>query len=240
MSDRADDADKDEDATEKRVDAQSDEGVGWLPAILAGSLLLAALLFVCCGVTTWMLFQKRVELAGRTLAGSTIPTIEQSQLRPESKRQLVDQLRAVVDDAESGRLEQWQAGGIMNRLTRIPILEWGDLDALQRIVANRSSLTEEEREEAVREFSRLRLAIQQDSASIYDVAEVLEPVLVEDSSLRGRRLDDDLSDEQLREVILRARLVADRCKIPDQQVMHDSIVTIVGEAIAAGRSEGSL
>lgn len=222
------------------TDRSQDDGVGWWPAIIAGSLLLAAFGFVCCGVSTYVLFQKRTELAARTLQGHTIPTVEQSQLPPEEKRQINQILSQVVADAESGRLENWQASGVMNRLTRIPLLEWGDLTAVEELIASHDGFDPQQQADAKQQLSRLRQAIQKDLASIFDVDSVLAPVLVEDQSLRGQRLRSNISKELLAEVVLRAQLIADRCKIEDRMFAQPSIVEIVRSAVSAGTTAGAM
>lgn len=218
---------------------QQDEGVGWLPAVLAFGLLLTAALFVCCGVSTYFLYQKRVELAARTLSGHTIPTVEQSQLEPEDKQAITKILRQVVEDAESGRLENWQASGVMNRLTTLPILEWGDLAAVEALIQADESLDDDAKAEAVKQFSRLRHDIVRGAATTFEVNEVVSPVLVEDQSLRGRRLASTPTTEQLQDVVTRAGLVADRDQVDDRLMPPSSIVNLVRQEVEAGKTEGA-
>lgn len=216
-----------------------DDGVGWLPAIVATCLLIAAAMFVCCGVTTYSLFQKRTELAARTLSGHTIPTIEQSQLDPEDKQALIKTLSAVVSDAEQGRLENWQASGVMNRLTRIPILEWGDLAAIEAMIQSRDDFDEVAKAEASKQISRLRKAILSDQLTIFAINDVLTPILQDDDSLRGQHLTPNPSSEVLMEIVTRSRLTADNNNIEDAPLEAGSIVEWVQQEVAAGRTEGS-
>ena len=117
----------------------SDEGPGWMPAILAGTLLMGIIGFVVCAFSTWILFQKRTEFAIRTLRGSYIAEIEQSLLDPATKSAVVKEIETLAADMESGKYEDWQAAGVMQRLQRLPVLQWGELQAvdsfLQKSVA---------------------------------------------------------------------------------------------------------
>ncbi|WP_153557350.1 hypothetical protein [Roseimaritima sediminicola] len=219
-------------------DEDADEGVGWMPAVLASCLLLTIAMFVCCGVSTYFLFQQRVELASRTLRGHTIPTVAQSQLDPEEKQAVTRLLEQVADDAESGRLENWQASGVMNRLTRIPLLQWGDLEAIETHLEADPELDEAARAGALKDLSRLRHAILQGTVTSFDVNEVLAPVLVDDDSLRGQRLITAPDTETLHEVVVRARLLADREQVADRQMPAESIVPLLEAEIEAGKSEG--
>lgn len=218
---------------------QQDEGVGWLPAVLAFGLLLTAALFVCCGVSTYFLYQKRVELAARTLSGHTIPTVEQSQLDPEDKQAITKILNQVVQDAESGRLENWQASGVMNRLTTLPILEWGDLAAVEALIQQDEGFDDAAKQEAVKQFSRLRHDIARGLATTFELNDVVSPVLVEDQSLRGRRLASAPTTEQLQDVVTRASLVADRDQVEDRVMPPSSIVKLVRQEVEAGKTEGA-
>ena len=47
-----------------------DHGPGWLPAVMAAVVLMGIVGCILCAFTTWVLFQKRTELAIRTLGWS--------------------------------------------------------------------------------------------------------------------------------------------------------------------------
>ena len=105
---------------------QSLQGPGWLPALMAMSLLAGMAGFICCGVTTWVLYQKRTELAVRTLEGAYITELEQSYLDPSTKRAVVDEVKELITEMEAGDYENWQSAAIMQRLQRLPVVQWGD------------------------------------------------------------------------------------------------------------------
>lgn len=211
-----------------------------MPAVVAAGLLLLIVAFIFCGFTTWVLFQKRSEMAARTLRGSVIPAIQQSHLTPDEKQQVVELLTEVADQAESGALENWQASGIMNRLVRVPILEWGDLAAVEAMIAAHPEFDDDQRQRARVQLSRLRSAIESGQATEVDVGDVLAPVMHPDKSARGQTLMAQPTSEQLQEVVHRAALVADRSEVPDQLQDDVSLAEIVRRVIAAGRQEGTL
>ncbi len=216
-------------------EADQDEGPGWMPAILAGTLLLGIFGFICCGVSTWVLYQQRTELAIRTLRGSYIAEIEQSLLEPEEKSAVLAQIDELAKEMERGKYEDWQSAGVMQRLQRLPVLQWGELSAIEAFI-NKSDA--EDKEDSLDQISRLRRAVEIGEAISLDVEEVLKPVLiVDEQSPNGRRMNSTLADDDVREVVLRAKLVADRGEVPEKRydVQIDSIVR---REIETGLREG--
>ena len=201
------------------VDQPADEGPGWMPAILAGTLLMAIIGFLFCGFSTWILFQKRTELAIRTLRGSYLPALEQSLLAPEDKRAVVQRIETLAMDMERGKFEDWQAAAVMQRLQRLPVLQWGELAAVEAVIA-KSEI--EEKSQAVEQLSRLRRAVELGKVTSFDVEDALQPVLVDDeNALSGRSLVRPMEAAAAREVVHRAKLLADRSGVPDQSFEVD-------------------
>ena len=218
-------------------DDAGDEGPGWMPIIMAATLLMGIIGFIGCGVTTWLLFQKRVPLAIRTLRSTYIPEVEQSLLEPDEKKATVAQLEEFVADLERGKYENWQAAGVMQRLVRLPVLQWGELSAIEAFVQKQFG---EDAELAGRNLSRLRRAVELDKATSIDFEDVLRPALVADDSVLGRRLNEKLTRDLAEDVVQRAKLVADRSEVPQQDFPAVTIDVIVRRQIEAGLKSGSL
>lgn len=215
--------------------ADQDDGPGWLPAILAGSLLMGIVGFLFCAFSTWVLFQQRTDFAVRTLRGSLIPELEQSRLDPEQKQAVVNRIDELADQLESGRYEQWQAAGVMQRLQRLPVLQWGELAAVETFAVKQGG---DLADRAELQFSRLRRAVELGDVTSFDVEDVLKPVLIVDQNAsNGRRLREPLDAESVAEVIQRAELLADRSDVPDQSYQVE-LDPLLRRAIEAGL-EGS-
>ena len=116
-----------------------------MPAVLAATLLMGIVGFIACGFTTWLLFQKRSELALRTIEASYIPEIEQSRLQPDEKREVVQQLKEFAKDLQRGEYENWQAAAVMQRLVRLPVIQWGELRVVEAFLErpDRESATDD-------------------------------------------------------------------------------------------------
>ena len=72
-----------------------------------------------------------------------------------------------------------------------------------------------------------------------DVEDMLRPVLLADESNRGRSLIDPLSVKMVAEVVVRAKLVADRADVADQAFEPVRIDEIVEREIKSGILDGS-
>lgn len=156
--------------------SQADEGPGCFPAFMAIGALLMMAMFIGCGFATWYIFQQRTELAMRTLKGDVIPTVQESGMNPEEKAQIVEILQQVVTEGEAGKLENWQSSGIMERLIRSPVLQWGDLELLEATILANDQFSPEEKSNATRQIGRLRRAVELGEAGAVDVNDVLTPV----------------------------------------------------------------
>lgn len=215
---------------------RSEQGPGWLPALMAMSLLTGMAGFICCGVTTWVLYQKRTELAVRTLEGAYITELEQSYLDPSTKRAVVDEVKELITEMEAGDYENWQSAAIMQRLQRLPVVQWGDLQAIELFIKKVNGV---EKDEQLKEISRLEQAVVDGSVTSFDFQDVLEPVHRADpKSSSGFSLILPLSTETVAEVCLRAKLVADRAKIADRRFPKVDLAAIVRREIEQGSTAG--
>lgn len=215
----------------------ADEGPGCLPAFMAAGALLLMVMFIGCGFATWYIFQQRTELAMRTLTGDVIPTVRESGMLPEEKAQVVEILEQVVEDGKAGRLENWQSSAIMERLIKTPLLQWGDLEMLGALIQSQEDFSEEEKENAALQFSRLKRAVEIGEASAVDVNDVLSPVLAETAPTALPKLDTNSSVSDLRDTVTRAKLVADRSKIPDRE-FDVSMAKIIRREVEQGKTVG--
>ena len=211
------------------------EGPGWMPAILAATLLMGIVGFVACGFTTWLLFQKRSELALRTIEASYLPEIEQSRLQPEEKADVVAQLEAFAKELERGEHENWQAAAVMQRLVRLPVIQWGHLRVVESFLQNDD---QDASGDALKQLSRLRRAIQLGGVTSLDVEDVLKPLFVPDDSTYGRSLADPLTRPAVEDTVNRAKLLADRSDVPDTMFENIRLADIVKKEIDTGLSQG--
>ena len=227
-------------STEARTEPV-DEGPGWMPAIMAATVLVGIIGFVFCGFSTWVLFQRRTEMAVMTLRGDYLPRLDQSRLDPDTKRSVVEQIGALADDMERGKYENWQSSGILQRLQRLPVIQWGRLQAVAEVY--RADAADDPKSVAVvdRDLSRLLYAIDEGRVTSFDFIDILKPVQTEDpSDPSGVRLIEPIELKQAELVFDRVALLLEDLKIPEQRYDDVRLNDIVGDAIQAGANEGSM
>lgn len=218
-----------------RGDNGEDEGAGCLPAAVASTVLLGIIAAILCGVSTWILFQKRAEIAVRTLEGF-VPVIEQSLLEPNDKADVIDQFQALIKEMSAPDYPPASAAAIMQRIVRLPIPHWGELDAIESYVEK--NWEGEKRESALTDLSRVRHAVQVNHATVFDLVDVLEPVAVIDDATGARSLRTKLSDQEVEQVIERAGLLAARTEVEDKRFPHIRMGTILRQEIKTAKTEG--
>lgn len=213
------------------------QSAGCLPAILAATLLMGIVCFVVFGFSAWLIFQKRGDLASRTLRATLIPQLEQSRLEPDEKQQVIGQLNDLADDLDAGLYENWQAGGIMQRLIDTPLIRWGDLVAVESWILKQ--WPEDRGAEARKQITRFFRAVELEKAGARDIHDVLAPVAGPPNAMGFVGLNPQLTDPQVEDVVQRAKLVADRAQIPDQTYEAVSLARVVRRQIEIGGREGA-
>ncbi|MGB1927080.1 MAG: hypothetical protein ACPHL6_11140 [Rubripirellula sp.] len=206
------------------------QGPGCMPAVLAAGALMGIAGFITCALLTWVIFQKRTELAVRTLEGSFLPQIEQSLLDPETKQEVIQEVDTLVEKMKSGRYENWQSAGIMQRLQKLPVIQWGELQALEQWInaSNPEDLSSNEKSVAISEINRLRVAIKQGKAFSFDLENVLEPIRVpSSSSATGFIPKTPIDRASAMEAVKLAKLLADRSGIGNADNQSVSISKII-------------
>ena len=180
-----------------------------MPAVMASVVLMGIIGFITCAFSTWVLYQKRTELATRTLKEAYLPELEQSLLEPETKAAVMQAVTELAADMERGKLEDWQSAGVMQRLQRLPVLQWGDLQAIESFVIKTG--TAQQGAEATKQFDRLRYSVAAGRGTSFDFYDVLSPTQVDDPELpSGRRLMQPLELEACMDTVKRSELLADR------------------------------
>jgi hypothetical protein len=186
---------------------------GWAPALVAMAMLLIGMMILGCVGITIYLFQNRGVLAARTLRGELVPAMEQSQLQPEDKKEVLRLLNEVIQKIESQQMDNDQVSGLMQRLLRLGPLEWSDCQAVQALIQQRS-WPEQEKADAIQSISRALRALESDKAMGQDLEQMLASVQVPADNPYGRKLNLNPSDEALRDVATRAKSIGDAHQIP--------------------------
>lgn len=218
-----------------------DDGPGWLPAIMAATVLMGILGFLFCAFSTWLLFQRRTELATRTIRDAYLPEIEQSYLDPLTKKEVAGEISQLATDLENGKYENWQSAGILQRLQRVPVLQWGRLTAVSEFYRQHEGVKSEQIALVDRGLSRMKRAIELDRLTSFDLQDILEPALIADpKSPSAFSLIQPLTIKASEKVFDRMRLWLEDSKIPDEDFEGVAIVDVVRKAIRTGAEKGTM
>ncbi|WP_145300421.1 hypothetical protein [Crateriforma conspicua] len=219
------------------VTGDEEEKAGCFPAILAATLIMGMVFCIGCGLSAWVIFGKRTEMAIVTMEKNFVPMVQQSRLESDDKAAVLEQFEDFIRDMKADNVENWQASGVLQRLVNLPVVEWGDLQAVEAYAQTRDP---ELADEARLQLSRLRRAIELQEAVRIDVTDALKPVMrPSDDPLMVQVLIDPLNDQAVKETVLRAKLLADRAEIPDKPFEDVQIGRIVRRQIEAGMLKGT-
>ncbi|MEO1525930.1 MAG: hypothetical protein AAFX06_10860 [Planctomycetota bacterium] len=216
-------------------DQEEEQGPGCLPAVLAATVLMGITFLVICAGGTWYIYQHRDVIALRTVETAFIPAVEQSLMEPEEKAATVQLLRDFGDEIKRGQVEPWQASGAMERITRLPIVEWGQLRAVEAFARSKPADFDDAQ---LVQFKRLRKGVELGKLTNIDFKHILESVTEPDRSLSGFSLVDPLTVDAVTAVIERAEIISNGIDAPAEPTTDVTIDTIVRRQIEAGLDKG--
>lgn len=217
---------------------QEEEGCwAWAPAIIAIATLLLIIFFIFCAGSTYYLFQQRGDMALRTLDGTLVPLLEQSNMRPDDKTRVIQSIQQFVEEAKTQQFENWQVAGATQRLIRIPLLSWGDLQAIEDMIRVRESFSDQEKSDGLKAISRLMRAIELDEVTNVEMPQLFAPVSTESDNAKGYELQFDPKDSDLKAFLEIAGKRADDADVPDRS-FEVNVVVITRRQIEAGIEAG--
>lgn len=213
-----------------------DQGPGCMPAVVAAAALMGIVGFITCALLTWVIFGKRTEMAVRTLEGSLIPMLEQSLLDPTTKQEVIQEMTVLAENMKANQYENWQSAAIMQRLQKLPILQWGELQALEQSIRDSDEFDDGEKQAALSTLQRLKIAVQQHKVFSFDFEDILEPIRqISNSSLTGYIPKSPLDLDSMREAVRRAELLANRAEVENSNSDQNIRLTeILHSEIQAG------
>ena len=198
------------------------DAVGCFPAVMAASVLMGIAMFITFAFATWLIFQKRGDLAVRTIRATIVSELEQSRLDAKTKSEVISQLRFLADDIEAGRVEDKQAVNVLQQLLQSPLLRWGDLTALDEWVKANGSA--DEAASFHRDCTRFFRAAELGKANAADLQDILAPVSEAPPGAYLYKLKTEIEPADWAEVQTRCRIIAKRAEVPDQ-VFDDVLLT---------------
>ncbi len=175
MSDEQDSSrERASESADSAPEVRGTDAVGCFPAVMAASVLMGIAMFITFAFAAWLIFQKRGDLAVRTIRATIVSELEQSRLDAKTKSEVISQLRFLADDIEAGQIDNKQAVNVLQQLLQSPLLRWGDLTALDEWV--KANASEEESTAFHRDCTRFFRAAELGKANAADLQDILAPV----------------------------------------------------------------
>lgn len=185
------------------------------PALLVICILLLAAGCAFCAFAAFFSFSDQPALAEKGITRQLIPWVEQSNLKPDDKRQILDSLHDCVEQVRSRTLTSKQLSRLKNALEDNPVLLWGTVEEVLAQL-DTSTLTDVEKEAAHRVVQRLLRSAAERKLSRNDLEYTLAECVRGRADGMGIETVNPLSPEQFREFIKRAEKMAESGKIPNE------------------------
>lgn len=194
------------------------------------------LLVIAIGIAIYVAFYWRDLLADFTLPLAE-QTIQKSELPEEGKERLRKRFRALAEDFKTGKLTFEQMKRIVDNVGESPLLVIALVMGTESKYIAPSGLDAEEKKAAHRTLERAARGVFERKIAQQQQERIMD-VLMEPSGNGQKKLKEKLSDDEVRELLSRAKAAADASGIPDEPFEVD-IAQEIEKAIDAAQKAGA-
>ncbi|HBE67934.1 MAG TPA: hypothetical protein DDW52_07275 [Planctomycetaceae bacterium] len=184
------------------------------PACLVVAILGLAAVCAFCGFGSWIVFSDQYPFAYKGIDEQLIPWVKQSQLAPEDKASIVDQLQELLPIIEERSIDKEQLLRLRNCLQDNPILLWGGVQSILE-QAEGTDLTETERETLKRLTERLMRMATDRLLARNDMEFTLQPCATVRDDQLGLEVRTDLTGDEIRKFMERSEQLLQNNDIPN-------------------------
>ncbi len=185
------------------------------PACLVVTILALAGSVALCGLGSWLIFRDQAALATKSIQKQLIPWVEGSQLSPNDKQSIVEQLDALVVEIELGKINKQQLSRLHNCLQDNPVILWGGIQSIESQAAA-AGLTETEIESLKRTNQRLLRMATERKMGRTDLEYTIQQLSKVNKLGDTLEVNSDLTGEQIQIYMKRAETLLTRSKIPNE------------------------
>lgn len=185
------------------------------PACLVVSILGLAGFTAICGIASWFVFANQPQLAKTAIEKTLIPWVETSQLGPNDKESIVQQLDRLTARLDKDELNKQQMTRLRNCLQDNPVLLWGGIQSIEN-QASGAGLTDTEVETLKRSNQRLLRMATERTLGRNDIEFTIEHLSEVSKSGDSLEVKSDLTAEQIRLYMQRAENLFVRSKVPNE------------------------
>jgi hypothetical protein len=199
-------------------------GVHARGGVMKGCLIaLAVVVVLALAGGIYVYFQWR-GIVGGMVREVAAQAIEKSALAEDDKKGMMEQIDRMIVAFEEDKLSQANIERFFNGLARSPLVHVGVIAAVEATYIDNSGLPDAEKEAG-------KLALQRFARGVFektidkDKAKELWSMLTEKDAEGATKMKEQLTDEELNELITKAEDYADQANVPNEPFKID----IVGE-----------
>ena len=185
------------------------------PACLVVTILALAGSVAVCGLGSWFVFRDQPALAMKAIQKQLIPWVEGSQLSPNDKQSIVEQLDGLVVEIELGKINKQQLSRLHNCLQDNPVILWGGIQSIENQAAA-AGLTETEIESLKRTNQRLLRMATERKMGRTDLEYTIQQLSKVNKQGDTLEVNSDLTGEQIQIYMKRAETLLTRSKIANE------------------------
>ena len=172
------------------------------------------LLLLCGGAGVYFYYNAGTMVAG--LARTVIvEMVNQSELTAEDKQQVIAQVDRVIDAYKAGRLTTQDMEKVAQELQKSPLPVMFMTYAAKAKYIDQSGMTDAEKQAANQALMRFGRGVIDKKISESD-AQALFDSVTEPGPGNDKKLKDSLTDQELRDLIAKAKKLADDAEIPEE------------------------
>jgi len=197
------------DGVPRRRDRRGGIVAGCLIALGVAGLLLAIGIF-------WFSQNWRWIVANPTRA-AMVEMVEQSSLPEDQRQRIIAEIDTVAEDFKSGKITLEQMQRLGEEIGESPLVPIAAVYFLDDGYFEKSGLTEEEKTEGRLALNRYARGVYEGDIARSDVERVLDPIADTSGESVELRPAEKVTDEELLELIRRAREKADQVDVPNER-----------------------
>lgn len=195
-------------------------------SFLTGCLIVFAVLVIIAVIAgLWIRANYRGVLANVTVK-SVEAALNDSELSDEQKTEILAEVEVLTTDYKEKRISNEEMIEVLKEITDSPLLPLGAVYAVDRGYVQPSEMPTEEKADARLQLQRVARGFYEESITQDQLEDILEPISKRSPADSGDddidlQEPEDVSIEELRQFVERARTAADEANIPNEPYQID-------------------
>ena len=196
-------------------------------SFLTGCLIVLAVLVILAVVAgLWIRANYRGVLANVSVQ-MVEAALDESELDDQQKAAVLAEVEALATDYKEKRISNEQMLEVMEEITESPLLPLGAVYAVDKGYVQPSAMTDEEKADARLQLQRVARGFYEGSIDQGQLEDILEPISKRQQEADSGEFDielqepEDVSVEELRQFVERARTAADDAGVLDEPFQID-------------------